>query len=57
LYGDVSFRAAAQLRDPAVFKFFTECIQRVAPKSTLQAAAEIKVCAKFLENFSGDQVS
>jgi hypothetical protein len=39
-----------------VESFFTCLIQRVAPKSTAQAAGEVKVTRAFFENFSGDQV-
>lgn len=56
LYGDVSFRVAAELRRPEVEQFFARLIQRVAPKSLVQALAEVRVTRKFFENFSGDQV-
>ncbi|EQC34516.1 aldehyde dehydrogenase [Saprolegnia diclina VS20] len=56
LYGDVSHKAAAELRKPHVLHYFTRLIQRVAPKSYEQAKAEVVVTRKFLENFSGDQV-
>ncbi|MCB9640177.1 MAG: aldehyde dehydrogenase family protein [Myxococcales bacterium] len=56
LYGDVSAKAAAALRDPEVFDFFTRCVQRVMPKSYAQAMGEVTVLRIFLENFSGDQV-
>lgn len=39
-----------------VSHFFTRLIQRVAPKSYQQAAGEVYVTCKFLENFCGDQV-
>ena len=38
LYGEVSARAAAQLRQPAVERHFARLIQRVAPKSYPQAS-------------------
>lgn len=44
------------MRDPDVMAFFTKLIQRVAPKSFVQAWAEVAVTQKFIENFSGDQV-
>ncbi|OQS02563.1 delta-1-pyrroline-5-carboxylate dehydrogenase 12A1, mitochondrial-like [Thraustotheca clavata] len=56
LYGDVSHKAAAMLRQPEVEYYFCRLIQRVAPKSYEQAKAEVVVTRKFLENFSGDQV-
>ncbi|KAJ0402208.1 hypothetical protein P43SY_008072 [Pythium insidiosum] len=56
MYGDVSNRAGTMLRDPAVADYFARLIQRVSPKSYAQAATEVRVTQKFLENFSGDQV-
>nr|CCA15825.1 predicted protein putative [Albugo laibachii Nc14] len=56
LYGDISHKAAAMLRDPQVADFFTRLIQRVSPKSYTQAETEVIVTEKFFENFSGDQV-
>ena len=56
LLGDVSAKAAAQMRDPAVLDFFATLVQRVAPKSNVQALAEVSVTQKFIENFGGDQV-
>jgi hypothetical protein len=56
LYGDVTARAAAELRRPEVADHFARLIQRVAPKSHAQALGEVVVTRKFLENFSGDQV-
>lgn len=56
LYGDVSTKAAHMLALPKVSDFFTRLIQRVAPKSYQQAAGEVFVTRKFLENFCGDQV-
>ena len=47
---------AALLHDPQVLNFFVELIQRVMPKSFIQARGEVLVVRKFLENFSGDQV-
>lgn len=43
---------AAQVED-----YFTKLVQRVAPKHDAQARAEVVVTRRFLENFSGDQVS
>ncbi|KAL0721243.1 hypothetical protein Bca4012_035842 [Brassica carinata] len=56
LYGDISTKAAHMLALPKVSDFFTRLIQRVAPKSYQQAAGEVFVTRKFLENFCGDQV-
>lgn len=56
LYGDVSAKAANALKQPEVETFFARLIQRVSPKSFPQAAGEVIVTQKFLENFSGDQV-
>ena len=56
MYGDISARAAAKMRDPEVMSFFKKLIQRVAPKSDVQATAEVAVTQKFIENFGGDQV-
>ncbi|KAF2562644.1 hypothetical protein F2Q70_00018878 [Brassica cretica] len=56
LYGDISTKAAHMLALPKVSDFFTRLIQRVAPKSYQQAAGEVFVTLKFLENFCGDQV-
>jgi 1-pyrroline-5-carboxylate dehydrogenase len=56
MYGDISAKVAQHLRQPEVLEFFARLIQRVAPKSRLQAIAEVEVTRKFFENFSGDQV-
>jgi hypothetical protein len=56
LYGDISTKAAHMLALPKVADFFARLIQRVAPKSYQQAAGEVFVTRKFLENFCGDQV-
>jgi len=55
LYGDVTAKAAALMRDKTVEDFFVRLIQRVAPKSDAQARGEVVVSRLFLENFSGDQ--
>ncbi|XP_024460487.1 delta-1-pyrroline-5-carboxylate dehydrogenase 12A1, mitochondrial [Populus trichocarpa] len=57
LYGDITAKAAHMLSVPKVSDFFTRLIQRAAPKSYQQALGEVQVTQKFLENFSGDQVS
>jgi 1-pyrroline-5-carboxylate dehydrogenase len=56
LYGDVSNKAGALLRQPEVANYFARLIQRVSPKSYAQAQTEVTVTRKFLENFSSDQV-
>ena len=54
--GAISARAATALADPAIHAYFSTLIQRTSPKSYAQAAGEVTVCRKFLENFSGDNV-
>mmetsp|Transcript_1039 Transcript_1039/g.2521 ORF Transcript_1039/g.2521 Transcript_1039/m.2521 type:complete len:556 (-) Transcript_1039:580-2247(-) len=56
MWGEISFKAAAALRDPEVEDFFIRCIQRTMPKHRAQALAEVKVSRIFLENFAGDGV-
>ena len=56
MWGDITARAAAELRRPEVEAHFARLIQRTSPKSFAQAAGETRVTRKFLENFSGDQV-
>jgi 1-pyrroline-5-carboxylate dehydrogenase len=56
MWGDITARAAAELRRPEVEDHFARLIQRTSPKSYAQAAGETRVTRKFLENFSGDQV-
>ena len=46
------FKGAVQVED-----FFTHLLQRVVPKHDTQARAEVTVTRRFLENFSGDQVT
>lgn len=55
-YGEVSALLAEAMRRPEVERYFATLIQRVAPKSYAQAAAEVIVTRKFLENFAGDNV-
>lgn len=55
-YGAISAKAAAMMKQPEVLAFFMKLIQRVAPKSDIQARAEVEVTQQFLENFGGDQV-
>lgn len=56
LYGAVSAKAAAMMKEPDVLEFLIKIVQRVAPKSYVQARAEVEVTQQFLENFGGDQV-
>jgi len=55
-YGNICARASELLRKPEILEFFIKLIQRVAPKSYVQARAEVAVSLKFLENFNGDNV-
>ncbi|KAJ1433135.1 Aldehyde/histidinol dehydrogenase [Ochromonadaceae sp. CCMP2298] len=56
MYGAVSAKAAYMMKQPEVNEFFIKLIQRVAPKSHVQAKGEVDVTQQFLENFGGDQV-
>jgi len=56
LYGDVSHKVVAAMREPEVEDFFVRLIQRTAPKSDGQARGEVVVSRRFFENFCGDQV-
>lgn len=56
LYGDVSSKAGALLREEKVADYFAKLVQRVSPKSYEQARNEVRVTGHFLENFSRDQV-
>jgi len=56
LYGDVCRKIANTMHEPEVSDFFTKLIQRVMPKSEVQARGEVAVTRKMIENFSGDQV-
>ena len=55
LLGDITARAAAELRRDDVSLHFARLIQRVVPKSLAQALGEVKVTRLFLDNFAGDQ--
>ena len=48
-------RVVHEMRDDAVMDHFAMLIQRVAPKSYVQARGEVNVTRIFLENFCGDQ--
>jgi len=56
LYGQVCRKVAEALYQDDIFNHFVKLIQRVFPKSEIQAAAELKVTRAFFENFSGDNV-
>jgi len=53
--GEVTTRVVHEMRDDAVMDHFAKLIQRVAPKSYVQARGEVNVTRIFLENFCGDQ--
>jgi 1-pyrroline-5-carboxylate dehydrogenase len=55
LLGDITHKAASELRKDDVAMHFAKLIQRVAPKSLTQALGEVKVTRLFLDNFGGDQ--
>ena len=55
-WGAISGRAAGLLADPEVADHFALCIQRVMPKSYVEAMKEVTVTRDFLYNFSGDGV-
>jgi 1-pyrroline-5-carboxylate dehydrogenase len=55
LLGDITHKAAAELRKEDIALHFAKLIQRVAPKSLAQALGEVKVTRLFLDNFGGDQ--
>ena len=56
MYGDVTAKVSALMREKEVEDFFTRLIQRVMPKSDVQARGEVVVTRTFLENFGGDNV-
>lgn len=56
MYGEICHKMAAIMHESEVEDFFTKLIQRVVPKSDVQARAEVAVTRKMIENFSGDQV-
>lgn len=55
-WGEVSARAAERLARPEVAHHFARCVQRVMPKSYVEAMKEVTVTRDFLYNFSGDGV-
>jgi len=54
--GAACARAAEEMRKPDVQYFFARLIQRLTPKSWVQAKGEPTITRKFLENYSCDQV-
>lgn len=56
MYGDITARLVGEMRKPEVADYFSKLIQRVSPKSYVQAMGEVSVTTRFLENFCGDQV-
>jgi len=54
--GEVCAKAAQEMRKPEVQYFYARLIQRLTPKSWVQANAEPTITRKFLENYSCDQV-
>ena len=56
MLSEVNRKVVECMHDKEVFDFFVKAIQRVAPKSTAQTAAELQVTLDFYENFCGDRV-
>ena len=56
MYAEICHKAAVALDDPAVEDFFIKCIQRVVPKSRVQAYNEVAISRTFLKSFAGDGV-
>ena len=56
MLGEVNRKVVDCMSDPEVFDFFVNCIQRCAPKSRAQTAAELQVTVDFYKNFCGDRV-
>lgn len=56
MLGEVNRKVVDTMSDPQVFDFFVHCIQRCAPKSRAQTAAELQVTVDFFKNFCGDRV-
>ena len=56
LYGQVCRRIVEALYNEEIFNHFVKLIQRVFPKSDIQAFGEMKVTRAFFENFAGDNV-
>jgi len=55
-YAEISHKAAVALDTPEIEDFFIKCIQRVMPKSRVQAYNEVAVTRTFLKTFAGDAV-
>lgn len=56
LYGQICRKLVEALHSEEIFNHFCKLIQRVFPKTDIQAAAEMKVTRAFIENFCGDNV-
>lgn len=56
MLSEVNRKLVDCMHDKEVFDFFVKSIQRVAPKSYQQTAAELQVTLDFYENFCGDRV-
>ncbi len=56
LYGQVMRKVTDALYNEEIFDHFVKLIQRVFPKSEMQAISEMKVTRAFCENFIGDNV-
>lgn len=53
-FGELCHRLGCALDDAEIEDFFTKLIQRVMPKSYVQACGEVKVTKAFLKTFAGD---
>jgi 1-pyrroline-5-carboxylate dehydrogenase len=53
LYADVCFKAAVAMREPEIEEFFIKAIQRVCPKSYIQAKGEVVVTRQLFETMGG----
>lgn len=53
-YGEISFKLAEAMRKKEVEDFFVDLMQRVIPKSDVQARGEWIVTRRFFENWAGD---
>mmetsp|Transcript_25491 Transcript_25491/g.73345 ORF Transcript_25491/g.73345 Transcript_25491/m.73345 type:complete len:549 (+) Transcript_25491:88-1734(+) len=56
MLGAACAKASEEMRKPEVQYFFSRLIQRLTPKSWVQANGEPTITRKFLENYSCDQV-
>ncbi len=56
MYGKIMRKVGEALHNEEIFNHFVKLIQRVIPKSDIQASAEMRVTRAFIENFAGDNV-